>query len=122
VVAVPIARAQLVSDLVLSRSVFAPSDREPAVVAFVAGRVDGTDERPQLRALARLDVDLYHRDRLLGTLATMRDVLPGRYAFGLTGRGPRGGRLPKGVYELRVVATPLDGAQASESRATFRIR
>jgi hypothetical protein len=120
-VAVPVARAKLVSDLVLSRRAFEPSDTEPAVLAFVAGRVDGARERPQLRPLSQLVVDLYRGTRLIGTLARVRDVLPGRYAFGLTGRGPRGKRLPKGEYEIRVTGTPLDGGDATESRATFRI-
>ncbi len=120
-VAVPLANARLVSDLVLSRRTFEPSDTEPAVLAFVAGRVDGTAERPQLRPLAELAVDLYRGTRRLGTLARVRDVLPGRYAFGLTGRGPRGRRLPKGGYEIRVIGTPLDGGEPSESSVQFRI-
>ena len=37
-------------------------------------------------------------------MTRLRDVLPGRYAFGLTGRGPRGGALAKGPYRLRVLA------------------
>jgi subtilisin family serine protease len=120
-VAVPATRASVVSELVLSRRAFAPSDTEPAVLAFVAGRVDGTRDRPQLRALSELDVDLWRRGRRIGTLARMRDVLPGRYAFGLTGRGPRGKRLPRGAYEIRVTGTPVDGGPASESRVRFRI-
>lgn len=120
-VAAPVVRAPLVSRLVLSREAFEPSDTEPAVLAFVAGRVDGTRERPQLRPLAELAVDLYRGRTLVGTLARIRDVLPGRYAFGLTGRGPRGGRLRAGVYEIRVVGTPLDGGAPSESRAQIRI-
>ena len=46
--------------------------------------------------LEELRIDLFHSDRLLGTIARLRDVLPGRYAFGLTGRGPRGRQLPRG--------------------------
>jgi hypothetical protein len=42
-------------------------------------------------------------------LARLRDVLPGSYAFGLTGRGPNGGGLPPGRYRLRVLAVPPDG-------------
>jgi len=120
-VAVPVAKARVVSNLVLSRRAFEPSDTEPAVLAFVAGRVDGPSERPQLRPLSELVVDLYRGERLVGTLARVRDVLPGRYAFGLTGRGPRGKRLPKGEYEIRVTGTPVDGGEATESRARFRI-
>jgi len=53
--------------------------------------------------------------------ARLRDVLPGRYAFGLTGRGPRGGALAKGPYRLRVLAVPPDGPAEAET-VTFRIR
>jgi hypothetical protein len=48
-------------------------------------------------------------------------VLPGRYAFGLTGRGPRGGALAKGAYRLRVLAVPPDGPAEAET-VNFRIR
>ena len=60
------------------------------------------------------------RERL-GLVARLRDVLPGRYAFGLTGRGPRGGALAKGPYRLRVLAVPPDGPAEAET-VNFRIR
>ena len=71
--------------------------------------------RRQLRPLARLDVELWRAGSVLGLLARLRDVLPGRYAFGLTGRGPRGGRLARGTYRLRVVALPPDGRAEAKS-------
>ena len=46
---------------------------------------------------------------MLGLLARLRDVLPGQYAFGLTGRGPDGLRLEPGPYRLRLVARPAAG-------------
>jgi hypothetical protein len=54
-------------------------------------------------------------------LARLRDVLPGRYAFGLTGRGPRGASLARGAYTLRIVALPPDGPAEAEV-VGFRIR
>jgi hypothetical protein len=54
----------------------------------------------------------------------MRDVLPGRYAFALTGRGPNGAELAPGRYEIRLRARPSDdedGAAASVAKATFTI-
>jgi hypothetical protein len=57
----------------------------------------------------------------LGLLARLRDLLPGRYAFGLTGRGPGGNVLPKGVYTLRLVAVPTDDSKATRRSVTFRI-
>jgi hypothetical protein len=62
--------------------------------------------------------------RNLGLLARLRDVLPGRYAFGLTGRDPHGKRLPAGDYVLRLRAHPVDGddgAQPSTAEAVFTI-
>ena len=47
--------------------------------------------------------------RLVGLLARVRDVLPGRYVFQLTGRGPGGAPLPRGVYVATVLAYPADG-------------
>ena len=77
--------------------------------------------RRQLRPVSRLDVELWRGDERLGVLARLRDVLPGRYAFGLTGRGPRGGPLAHGVYKLRVVALPPEGPAEAEV-VSFRIR
>jgi hypothetical protein len=63
--------------------------------------------------------------RRLGALARMRDVLPGRYAFGLTGRGPTGKVLSEGVYVLRLRAYPVDGddgTRPSTAEAVFTIQ
>jgi hypothetical protein len=74
-----------------------------------------------VRPLSQLDVDLWRGGERIGLLARLRDVLPGRYAFGLTGRGPRGGPLARGLYRLRVVARPPDGPAEAKS-VGFRIR
>jgi subtilisin family serine protease len=108
-IAVPVVGKPLLTGVRLSSSELEPSDLAPAVLSLVAGRVDGRPERPQLLPLRTLSIDLYRRGRRLGRLALQRSVLPGRYAFGITGRGPRGGRLPKGVYSLQIVATPVEG-------------
>ena len=110
-VAVPVTDRALLSGVRLSNEAFAPSDVAPAVLSLVAGRVDGTVDRPQLLPLRTLSIELYRGTRRVGTLARIRDVLPGRYAFGITGRGPRGARLPKGAYVLRLVATPVEGSR-----------
>jgi hypothetical protein len=49
-------------------------------------------------------------------------VLPGRYTFGLTGRGPDGQRLPPGDYVLRVVAYPVQTGAASLRSLRFSLR
>jgi hypothetical protein len=84
--------------------------------------VDGSAERPQLLPLARLEIGLYRGKSRVGTLVRLRDVLPGRYAFGLTGRGPRGARLPKGAYVVRVIGVPVGGGPATTRNIPFRLR
>ena len=92
------------------------------MLTFVAGRVDGNAERPQLLPLDLLEVELRSGGRRRGTLVRVRNLLPGRYAFGLTGRGPTGARLRPGAYELRVVATPVGGGDPAAAPVRFHIR
>ena len=54
-------------------------------------------------------------------LARLRDLLPGVYSFGITGRGPSGAKLKPGAYELRVVAWPVDLGKLSRAKVSFRI-
>jgi hypothetical protein len=70
----------------------------------------------------RLDVVLRDAEgRTLGLLARLRDVLPGRYAFGLTGRGPDGRLLTQGSYELHLVAWPAAGGKAVKRTVRFSV-
>jgi hypothetical protein len=84
--------------------------------------VDGSPERPQLLALEQLTLDLYKGERRLGRLALVRDVLPGRYSFGITGRGITGVRLKPGAYEIRLTATPVGDGAPDEESVPFVIR
>jgi len=120
--AVPVDRPPVVTRVLLSRANFRPNDQRPTVLTFVAGRVDGSLERPQLLPLSRLEIELYRGRRRLGLLARLRDVLPGRYAFGVTGRGPKGARLAPGRYRLRVVGAPVGGGRVTRVDVPFRIR
>jgi len=120
-IVVPLTNRDLIRSAVLSSRTFEPSDLEPTVLTVVAGRVDGTAERPQVQPLEELAIDLYRGDRRLGLLALVRDVLPGRYSFGITGRGPNGGRLPPGEYALRLTAKPVGGGETDEETVPFTI-
>jgi hypothetical protein len=120
-IALPVQDKPLLTQARLSQTTFAPSDANPAVLSVVAGRVDGTADSPQLLPLEELRIDLFHGDRLLGTIARIRDLLPGRYAFGLTGRGPRGGQLRRGDYSVRLVATAVTGSEDAKT-VRFHIR
>jgi len=55
-------------------------------------------------------------------LAKRRELLPGRYTFGLTGRGPGGVRLRSGKYVVRVVAWPGDGTRKQAETIEYRVR
>jgi hypothetical protein len=120
-IAVPRAKSDLIPSARLSSKAFEPSDVEPAVLTIVAGRVDGSAERPQLLPLEELSIDLYRAKRRIGRLALVRDLLPGRYSFGITGRGVNGRRLPPGTYELRLAATPVGGGDPDQEVVPFTI-
>jgi len=120
-VALPVRGSALIGEITLTPKSFRASDRAPAVLTVQAGQVTDLAGRRQLRPVARLDVELWRGGKRLGLLARLRDVLPGRFAIGLTGRGPGGGGLPKGPYRLRIVATPPGGTPEAEVIG-FRIR
>jgi hypothetical protein len=92
------------------------------VLSLVAGRVDTIDGRSQVLPLETLEIEVHRDGRRLGRLVRVRNLLPGRYAFGLTGRGPGGGRLARGAYVLRVIGTPVGGGSSTTVDLAFRIR
>jgi subtilisin family serine protease len=111
--------AALVGPLRLSVQAFKATDPSPALLTFAAGLVAGDRIVP----VSLLDVRLFSPVRgELGLLARVRDVLPGSYAFGLTGRGPSGAPLPPGPYTLRVIAYPTDGGPTTIRTVRFTIR
>jgi len=120
-VAVPARGVALISRLTLKTTSARVSDATPAALSLVAGAVTGAPQ-PQVRAVEELDVQLWRGTRLLGVLARRREVLPGRYTFGLTGRGPEGERLRRGSYVIRVVARPGDGTRRQIESIEYAVR
>lgn len=113
----------LLTGVHLSARSFKPSDAAPALLVLEAGRLLAVDGRQEVRPLARLDIRLRNdAGDDLGLLARLRDVLPGRYAFGLTGRDPAGAVLPPGRYHLRLIALPAGGGPATRDEVSFLIR
>jgi subtilisin family serine protease len=93
----------------LSTRTFAPSDAAPALLTFVAGSVPREGGMSAVLPLSRLDLELWSPEGgRIGLLARLRDVLPGRYSFGVTGRDPTGALLPSGSYQLRLIAYGTD--------------
>ena len=121
----PAKAGSLVGDIRLSNNSFAPSPAAPTVVAFRAGAVSQGVEGQTIEPVRLLEGELWTAaGKRLGTLFRLRDLLPGRYAFGLTGRGPFGNTLRPGEYELRLTAEPVEGAEGtppSTANVTFTI-
>ncbi|HVS85778.1 MAG TPA: S8 family serine peptidase [Gaiellaceae bacterium] len=118
----PARPVSLLGRVFLSQTTFSPGDATPAALSVDAGRLFGASARPDVRALSRLDVELWRGGTDLGVLARLRDVLPGRYTFGLTGRGPDGAVLSPGNYAVVVVATPVDGGNPTRRKVRFELR
>jgi subtilisin family serine protease len=107
----------------LSTRAFAPSDAAPALLSFVAGSVQRSAGEPDVLPLSRLDLELWSPGGgRIGLLARLRDVLPGRYSFGVTGRDPTGAVLPSGVYQLRLVAFATDAGPPTIRTVGFTIK
>jgi subtilisin family serine protease len=118
----PTARPVL-SSVHLSQRRFKPSDATPALLTFVAGSVEPSGQGEEVRPLSRLDLELLtSAGESRGLLARLRDVLPGRYSFGVTGRDPAGSILPTGDYVLRLVAYPTVGGPPSRRTIAFSIK
>jgi Subtilase family len=112
----------LIGAIELSERVFSPSDLTPAVLSVRLGTIERVRGRDVLQPVRRLDVSLLDGEgQTLGLLTRLRDVLPGQYAFGLTGRGPGGSRLAPGSYELRLVAWPAAGGSPARRTVRFAV-
>jgi hypothetical protein len=120
----PVGSAPLVGSVSLSNWEFEPSKAAPAVLAFRAGRADSGDG--EIDPVGLLDVELWTPEgKKLGLIARLRDLLPGRYAIGLTGRDALGKVLPAGMYVLRLRAQPVDaddGTLPSTAQTVIRIK
>jgi minor extracellular serine protease Vpr len=112
----------LISAVALSTPAFRPSDTTPAVLSLRAGVVASAPAGTQVHPLARLDVELLRGGHVIGLLARLRDLLPGRVAIGLTGRGPGGNRLNRGRYKVRLLAFPTSTGPTTSRTIPFRIK
>ena len=111
----------LVTNLTLKRTGTRVSDATPAALSFVAGSVTAAPD-PQVRGVELLEVELWRNGERIGVLARRRELLPGRYTFGLTGRGPTGTRLARRDFTIRIVAYPGDGTRRQSDTIAFRAR
>jgi len=113
----------LIGKAQLSERSFTPSDLTPAVLAARIGTIERSRGRDAVEPALRFDVFLRDGEgRSLGLLARLRDVLPGRYAFGLTGRAPDGKLLAEGDYSVRLVAWPAAGGSPVTRVVRFSVK
>ena len=120
-VVVPDRDVDLLSHVELRSTADRISDATPAVLSLVAGAVVAGPD-PQIRPVELVEVQLWTGGELLGVLARRRELLPGRYSFGLTGRSPDGARLRRGSYSVRVVARPGDGTRRQVETVEYLMR
>ncbi|HLY37599.1 MAG TPA: S8 family serine peptidase [Candidatus Binatia bacterium] len=114
--------AGLLQRVTLDHSAFKPSDTSPAILSVQAGNVVAQNG-VQIDPVSRLDILLYTAaGRFVGVMARLRDLLPGAYSFGITGRGPNSIVLAAGDYELRLAAWPTLPTDAKPTRAIVRFR
>ncbi|HET9545558.1 MAG TPA: S8 family serine peptidase, partial [Gaiellaceae bacterium] len=115
----------LLTEVRLSEEQFRASDASPAVLTFVAGGVVAEADGQAIEPVQLLTAELWTaKGRRLGVLSRMHDLLPGRYAVGVTGRDGNGKALRPGRYVLRLVAEPPAGdvgAQATVRDVPFRL-
>jgi subtilisin family serine protease len=106
----------------LHKTTFEPSDTSPALLEIQAGRLVA-DGGIQVLPVSRLDILLYDASgRFIGLLSRLRDLLPGSYSFGITGRDPGGQKLKPGRYELRLAAWSTVAGRPSRSLVRFEIQ
>jgi hypothetical protein len=114
--------SDLISAASLSHRSVTVSDSGAEVLTLGLGRVSGLSER-RIEPATKVEVALWNGvGRYLGVLARMRDVLPGHYVFGLTGRSPAGAELAPGPYRLRITAFPSGGGKVSRRTLRFTIK
>jgi hypothetical protein len=117
-------KANLLAHVSIDQKSFPPSDTSPAVLSVQAGALV-QDHGVEIEPVARLDVLLYRSSgRFVGVLARLRDLLPGNYSFGITGRGPSSVKLSPGGYELRLAAWPTlpNDSKPSRAQVSFTIQ
>ncbi len=114
--------ATLLGAAALTPASFTPSDTRPAILQVSVGGLGG-GSRLEIEPAARLEIRLLGPSgSSLGVLASVQDLLPGRYRFAISGRAPDGRRLAPGAYELALVAWPVLGGAPSRTRVDLRIQ
>jgi hypothetical protein len=109
--------AALLGRASISDRSFRASDANPAILTVQAGGLV-RDGGLQIEPVRRLDILLYDASgRYVGVMARLRNLLPGSYSFGITGRGPTSVRLAAGRYQLRLAAWPTLPLDSKPARA-----
>jgi subtilisin family serine protease len=112
--------AGLIGEARLSRRRLGPTTS--SLLTLRAGRVASRAGRAEILPVRRLDVVLEdEKGKPIGQLARLRDVLPGRYTFGVTARDPDGFPLDPGRYVIQLVAWPTGRGQPTAVSLSFEV-
>jgi subtilisin family serine protease len=112
---------RLLGRVEISEDLLVPSLTDPAVLTFQAGTVAAASEGIAVEPVAGLEIELRTAGgRRLGVLARLRDLLPGTYAIGLTGRGPDGQVLKPGRYVVQLRAFAVDAGEGAKKADSTR--
>jgi Subtilase family len=107
----------------LSQRTFEPSDAKPTILIVQAGSVRTVGGVDEIEPVARLDAELWTAEgERLGVIVRVRNLLPGTYTFGLTGRTPEGDVLTAGRYRLRLVAYPTQPGRPVVKTLQFSVK
>jgi subtilase family protein len=123
-VAIAAPAGHLLADVHLSTKTLSTSASRPApaVLSLRAGRVDPHADGDAIEPVRLLELVLEDgKGKPLGVLARLRDLLPGRYAFGVTPRDADGFALDPGTYVLQLVAWPTTRGDPSRVSLPFRV-
>ena len=118
------AAGALVGEATLTRTSIVPSRKGAApasILTFRAGGVAVTSGGTVVEPVGRLDVEIWRDGVRLGAVARLRDLLPGRYAVAITGRGPDGRRLSPGRYQLVLRAEGAAPAEGAAGRSAVAV-
>jgi hypothetical protein len=113
-VALPVAPVAPIRTATIAPGVLAAGAKATLTLALGSAAAPG-DGTVRLAAVRQLTLELYSGKRRIVVLYSARDLLPGRYTFGIRPVGAGGTALEAGRYRIVVRATGSDGEQARTS-------
>jgi minor extracellular serine protease Vpr len=113
---------RLLASVRLTRKRLTASTSAQAVLSLRAGSVVHRRGGDEIRPVRRLDLVLEdEKGKPIGLLVRLRDLLPGRYSFGVTARDPDGFALDPGRYVIQLIAWPTAPGEPTAVSVSFEV-